>query len=167
MTPEERALLRQDELEMLDRAEKATPGPWRPCERESESPQFYAGKDTLGTCFWPGHEGTPEATRWAENITYDTVEFIAAARTDVPELLSRLAAARAGERWISVTERLPPESTPVEVRDMKRLDRAIAQLRGDEWLIETCSELVNIYPPKSWRPLAEQFPVAESEKGTQ
>lgn len=76
------------------RCDAATEGPWAACERESESPNLFRSDGTvLAMFFWPAH--APEETRAAEILTYDTVEFAAHARTDLPRAISELRAAQA------------------------------------------------------------------------
>lgn len=111
-------------------------------------------------------ETSPSAEAAAFTERYQDGHWIRSDRVD--SLLAAYRCDSLAEKWIAVTERLPPENHPVEVYGMKRLERAIAQLRnGDEWLIETCYDLINIYPPKFWRELsAPPNPLAAQERPT-
>lgn len=126
MTDSERALLRQDEVEMLDRANAATDGPWRKrrCINNDERDRCLivdvvygiSAGEQKGPFENKGHFHPENEFYYTDEIdvvavgmdrdfgTYEAAiekepdaEFIANARTDVPELLRRLAAARAEE----------------------------------------------------------------------
>lgn len=50
----------------------------------------------------------------------------------------------------------PEGAQPMLVYGMKRLDWAVAKRDTDDsWLVETCSEVLNIYPPTHWMPLPD------------
>jgi hypothetical protein len=55
--------------------------------------------------------------------------------------------------WNDVTDSDPPDNISVLVAGMKNLSLALAQRRNGEWLIETGTEWVNIYPPRVWKPV--------------
>ncbi len=59
--------------------------------------------------------------------------------------------------WISINERLPPEDEWVLVCGGKRYSSFMVArwTRSDEWLIESCSDIINIYPPTHWTPLPD------------
>jgi hypothetical protein len=89
------------------RAEAATPGPWV-TERDTEVVTVYAPAPfvpehpvaPMAVLYWPGH--TFEETRQAEVLWYDTADFIAHAREDVPYLLAALDAAKAESATLRV-----------------------------------------------------------------
>lgn len=56
--------------------------------------------------------------------------------------------------WQLVTDDSPPTNMPVLIYGSKRLSWAVAaRNEHGEWLLETCSDMVNIYPPRWWHPL--------------
>jgi hypothetical protein len=71
--------------------------------------------------------------------------------------------------WLPVTPTDPPRNVKVLVATMKRLDVAVAyRNEHEEWLVETCSDLTNVYPPAWWMPLPPlpNSPICVYPKGT-
>ena len=59
-----------------------------------------------------------------------------------------------GWRSVESAPHYPEGATPVLVYGAKRLEWAVAYRDVDDsWLVETCSDTINIYPPTHWRPL--------------
>lgn len=149
MTDAERALLRQDELEKLERADAATPGPWAqdctppgPCGAKCYMESIVSVHD------YPNVEVARRSSEASAKQSFKDVVFIAHARTDVPELLSRLAAARAGER-----ELLEKASEIKSIRDKFHAKHFLDE--GDTELMDSLICEIAL--------MAELFPVAESE----
>lgn len=188
MTNSERSLLRQDEVEMLERVNAATEGPWvnDGADRFDDTEGWVNVIDNPPNvilvkvpCEFPEDRGHDDRLGLCGNASRDA-EFIAHARTDVPTLLSRLAAARAGERWIAVTERLPEDYERVdvwlvvhpapssfglgdswrEIEVWRELDKWLHYSRGEK--LELRSELITHWCPLPILPVESQ-PVAESE----
>jgi hypothetical protein len=85
---------------------------------------------------------------------------------NVKRLLDFAVDQRMKQQWVKITDdpnSLPPFGLKVDVCGSKRLDRAMAYTNEHgEWLVETCSDVINIYPPKFWRRLPE-LPLAPPE----
>lgn len=91
MTPADtiRAFLEQAQ----QRADAATEGPWVHKSESAEnvygpSPFSSKAEEQIAMLMWPCHH--PEKTEAAENLWFDTGEFIADARTTVPKLVRAL-----------------------------------------------------------------------------
>jgi len=60
--------------------------------------------------------------------------------------------------WISVKEKMPPLNTFILMAGGKRYGGALMagyHNEHDEWLIESCSDTLNVYPPEFWMPLPD------------
>ena len=60
-------------------------------------------------------------------------------------------------KWIKCSERLPVPEKQVLLYGGKRYSGSMVGFLSehDEWLIYSCSDTINIYPPKFWMPLPE------------
>ena len=91
--------------EILDRANAATKGPW--C---TDAWEIYQGTEYVpGISFWIG-----ETCRGTADLEQDSADasFIAAARTDVPELVAEVVALRARVAELEAYEQLSPQQCP-------------------------------------------------------
>ena len=89
--------LKPDEIEMLQRAEKATKGPWRnddPSWKELNDITVWAPGEDVSVCNMGGSFAACGDRKEADQ-NFDNGEFVAAARTDLPTILTRLANERA------------------------------------------------------------------------
>ncbi len=124
MTPAKETLREVEAIR--ERLSKATPWPWKPCERGAENPVIKGpgsftekGTETnLFMAFWPAHQ--PFDTPAAEDLTYNNVELAAHAPADIAFLLKLADRLAAAEKALEDLETLTHTTKDVFIRSLNR-----------------------------------------------
>ena len=113
---------------------RIAPGKWTACEPGAESPSIYSDDKRFGQLlmlFWPSH--TIAETPWAEQVIYDTADFLANSREN---MLSLIAGIR----------RLRPPITPAPERQEGPINPLLSEIKDCEEAIKRLTETADYLP---------------------